>query len=223
MGRFLPYVDQGWSVIITSDHGLITEENEPPVLTEGTVCIPVMKELGYTVLKKDEKGKEIRAIDWSKTRALVARGGQIYLNVKGRNPEGIVDPAEKYDLEAQIISDLYNYRDPHTGKRVVSVALRNKDAILLGMSGPECGDIILFMEEGFNIIHMDSLSTQQGYYHTSVSPIFLAAGPGIKSGYKTDRVIRQVDVAPTIAALLGLRMPAQCEGAPAYQIFDTIY
>ena len=223
LGRFLPYIDQGWSVIITSDHGLITEENEPPVLTEGTVCIPVMKELGYTVLKKDEKGKEIRAIDWSKTRALVARGGQIYLNVKGRNPEGIVDPAEKYDLEAQIISDLYNYRDPHTGKRVVSVALRNKDAILLGMSGPECGDIILFMEEGFNIIHMDSLSTQQGYYHTSVSPIFLAAGPGIKSGYKTDRVIRQVDVAPTIAALLGLRMPAQCEGAPAYQIFDTIY
>ena len=32
------------------------------------------------------------------------------------------------------------------------------------------------------------------------------------------RVIRQVDVAPTIAALLGMRMPAQCEGAPIYQI-----
>ena len=223
LGRFLPYLDQGWTMIITADHGLITEENHPPILTEGTVSVPVMKELGYTVLQKDENGKEIRAIDWTKTRALTVRGGHIYLNIKGRNPNGIVDPKDQYDLEAQIISDLYNYRDPHTGKRVVAVALRNKDAILLGMSGPECGDIIFFMEEGFNIIHMDSLSTQRGYYHTSVSPIFVAAGPGIKADYVTDRVIRQVDVAPTMAVLLGVRMPAQCEGAPAYQILDTVY
>ena len=34
-----------------------------------------------------------------------------------------------------------------------------------------------------------------------------------------DRYIRQVDVAPTIAILGGVRFPAQCEGAPAYQIF----
>ncbi len=192
LGRFLPYVEKGWTVIITSDHGLISEENEPPVLTEGTISVPVMKELGYTVLKKDEKGNDIREIDWSKTRAIVSRGGHIYLNMKGRNPEGIVTEEEKYELEAQIISDLYNYRDPKTGKRAVSLALRNRDAILLGMSGPECGDIIMFMEEGYNIIHMDSLSTQRGYYHTSVSPIFVAAGPGIKAGYTTDRVIRQL-------------------------------
>ena len=59
-----------------------------------------------------------------------------------------------------------------------------------------------------------------GGHHTSVSPIFVAAGPGIKEGCKTTRVLRQVDVAPTIATLLGVRMPAQCEGAPMYQIFD---
>ena len=220
IGRFLRYLDEGWTIIITSDHGLISEENHPPVLTEGTVSVPVMKELGYTVLQKDENGKEIREIDWSKTRALAVRGGQIYINLKGRNPEGIVEPEDKYDLEAQIISDLYNYRDPHTGKRVVSIALRNRDAIQLGMGGPECGDIIFFMEEGYNIIHMDSLSTQRGHYHTSVSPIFAAAGKGIKRGYVTDRVIREVDVAPTVAALLGVRMPAQCEGAPAYQVLE---
>lgn len=32
-------------------------------------------------------------------------------------------------------------------------------------------------------------------------------------------MIREVDITPTIAALAGVRMPAQCEGAPAYQIF----
>ena len=56
---------------------------------------------------------------------------------------------------------------------------------------------------------------------TSVSPIFIAAGKGFKEGYETDRIIRQVDFAATVAALLGVRMPAQCEGAPVYQIFES--
>lgn len=67
---------------------------------------------------------------------------------------------------------------------------------------------------------MDSLATQRGYFDTSVSPIFIAAGSGIKEGYFTERVIRQVDVAPTLAALGGVRMPHECEGAPAYQILS---
>ena len=41
----------------------------------------------------------------------------------------------------------------------------------------------------------------------------------MKKGY-TDRVIREADIAPTIAQLLGVRMPAQCEGAPVYQIIE---
>ena len=220
IGRFLKYVDEGWTVFIVSDHGLMCEENETPILAEGAVNIPVMKELGYTVLKKDADGNELREIDWSKTRAVAIRGGQIYLNIKGRDPEGIVDPADKYNLEAEIITDLYRFRDHITGKRVVAVALRNKDAIIIGEGGPECGDIVFFMEEGYNVIHMDSLSTQSGYFDTSVSPIFVAAGPGIKQKYVTDRVIRQVDVAPTLAVLGGVRMPKQCEGAPIYQILD---
>lgn len=87
------------------------------------------------------------------------------------------------------------------------------------MNGLDSGDIIYFLEEGFNRVHGDALSTLKGHADTSVSPIFIAAGKGIKQGFYTDRVIREVDVAPTMAALGGVRMPAQCEGAPAYQIF----
>ena len=100
------------------------------------------------------------------------------------------------------------------------MALRNKDAALLGLSGPESGDIIYFLAEGYNFDHGDSLATTYGLEGTSVSPIFMAAGPGIKVNYRTDRMIREVDVAPTVAILLGVRMPAQCEGAPAYQILE---
>lgn len=89
----------------------------------------IMKELGYTVLKKDEAGNELREIDFSATKAIANRGCHIYLNMKDRYPQGIVDPKDKYELEGQIITDLYNYRDPITGKRVVSMALRNKNAL----------------------------------------------------------------------------------------------
>lgn len=113
---------------------------------------------------------------------------------------------------------LYGYRDKTTNRRVIALALRNKDAILLGQGGPEAGDIIYFLAEGYNYDHADSLSTTYGYAGTSVSPIFVAAGAGIKAGCTTKRIIRQVDVAPTVAVLAGVRMPRDCEGAPVYQI-----
>lgn len=218
LGSFLPYLDKGWNIIITSDHGLVCKDHEIPALGDPFgVNIKVLKELGYTVLKKDENGEELREIDWSKTRAVAPRGNHIYLNLQGRDPQGIVKPEERYELEKQLISDLYNYRWKGTD-RIVSLALRNQDAALLGMGGPYCGDIVYWNEEGYNRIHGDSLSTFQGYADTSVSPIFIGAGPAFKQGYTTDRVIRQVDVTPTIATIVGVRMPAQCEGAPVYQI-----
>lgn len=221
LGRFMHLLDKGWDIIITSDHGLVCAEEEEPIVAIGDpfgVNIKVMKELGYTVMKKDVDGNDLREIDWSKTTAVAQRGIYIYINLKGRNPEGIVDPADKYELERKIIDDLYNYR--WDGKRIVAMAVRKKEAAHFGLDGENCGDIIYFNEEGFNRIHGDSISTYYGYTDTSVSPIFMAAGPNIKENYITDRVIREVDVAPTVAVLGGVRMPAQCEGAPVYQIIE---
>ena len=220
LGHFLPLLDEGWTIIITSDHGLLVSEEEylPLAGDPFGVNTGVLGDLGYTVLKKDASGKTIKEIDWSQTKAVAPRGNHIYLNIKGRDAYGIVDPADQYALEEEIISALYNYRNAD-GQRVFSVVLRNKEAAILGMDGPECGDLIYFIAEGFNRIHGDSLSTYQGYFSSSVSPIFIAAGKGIKQGY-TDRVIRQVDVAPTIAALVGTRMPHQSEGSVVHQILN---
>ena len=95
--------------------------------------------------------------------------------------------------------------------------------MLLGLNGPECGDIIYFNAEGYNYDHGESLGTCYGESDTSICPIFIMAGPGIKKGFETDRVIREVDFAPTVAVLGGVRMPAQCEGAPVYQILTEEY
>lgn len=220
LGRFLHYLDEGWTINIFSDHGLLTpEEEEKPLIGDAFGCnVGVMSELGFTVLKKDENGEPIKEIDWEKTRAVATRGGQIYINLKGKYPTGIVDPADKYELEREIIDALYSYR--LNGKRVISVAMRNKDAVNLGTGGPECGDILYWLEEGVNRLHGDALPEVQGYEDTCVTPIFIAAGKGLKKGYDCQRIIRQADVAPTLAYMLGVRMPKQCEGAVAYQILE---
>ena len=222
LGSFSYLLDEGWTIIITSDHGLLCSYEEmPPLLGDPFgVNVRVMQQLGYTVLAQDENGQELREIDWSKTRAVASRGNHIWINLAGRNEQGIVAPEDKYELERQIIDDLYNYRDPKTGKRVVALALRNKDAAILGMNGEESGDIVYMLEEGFNRVHGDALPTYEGLLDTSVSPIFIAAGAGVKQGYTTKRVIREMDVAPTVAAILGVRMPRECEGAPVYQILQ---
>ena len=219
-GRFLHYLDEGWPITIFSDHGLLTpEEEEKPLNGDAFGCnVGVMSELGFTVLKKDENGEPIKEIDWEKTRAVATRGGQIYINLKGKYPTGIVDPADKYELEREIIDALYSYR--LNGKRVISVAMRNKDAVNLGTGSPECGDILYWLEEGVNRLNGDALPEVQGYEDTCVTPIFIAAGKGFKQGYECDRIIRQADMAPTLAYMLGVRMPKQCEGAVAYQILE---
>ena len=220
LGRFLHYLDEGWTIMIFSDHGLLTpEEEEKPLIGDAFGCnVKVMEELGFTVLKKDENGNDIKEIDWEKTRAVATRGGQIYVNLKGKYPTGIVDPADKYELEREIIDGLYNYR--LNGKRVIAVAMRNKDAMVLGTGGPECGDVLYWLEEGVNRLHGDALPMVEGVYDTSVTPIFIAAGKGLKKGYQSKRIIRQVDMTPTVAHMLGVRMPKQCEGAVAYQILE---
>ncbi|MBQ2837681.1 MAG: alkaline phosphatase family protein [Peptococcaceae bacterium] len=217
IGRFLPMIDKGWTVLLVSDHALICPEAEPNYICDNSgVNVGVMKELGFTVLKKDENGNEINEIDWSKTVAVQSATNTIHLNLKGRDRWGIVDPADKYEVEEQIITALYGYRDKKTGKRIVALALHEKDAVLLGMAG---GDIMMMIHEDYNFDHGESMSTAQGHNDTSVSPIFVAAGPGVKQNYKVKGFIREVDVAPTAAVLLGVDIPADCEGAPAYQIF----
>lgn len=220
LGSFLHLLDEDWSVFIMSDHGLmVMEEEHPPLIGDAFGCnVRVLEELGFTALKHDEKGNALKEIDWEHTKAVATRGGHIYINLKGRNPHGIVDPADKYQVEEDLIKALYQYE--YQGKRAISLALRNKDAKVLGMYGPRCGDVVYFLAEGFNRLHGDSLATTNGYWGTTVSPIVIFAGKGFKKGATVNRIIQQVDFAATIAAIGGVRMTRDCEGAPVYPAFE---
>ena len=223
LGEFLHFLDEGWTILIMSDHGLLTMgEEHPPLIGDAFGCnVRVLEELGFTALKHDENGNALKEIDWENTKAVATRGGHIWINLKGRDTHGIVEPEDKYAVEEEIITALYKYE--YMGQRAIALALRNKDAKVLGMYGPECGDIIYFLTEGFNRIHGDSLTTAESYFETSVAPILIMAGKGVKENYKTDRIMHQLDFAPTVAVLGGVRMPRDCEGAPIYQVLTEEY
>lgn len=141
-GKFLHLLDEGWTIFIFSDHGQVAPAHEVPLLIDlNSICTPLMEEMGYTVLKRDENGNKIGEIDWTQTKAVIQREGHIYLNIKGRDKhgdiDGIVDPADQYELEEQIMTDLYALKSKETGHRIVSIALRNQGCCSLraGWSG----------------------------------------------------------------------------------------
>ena len=206
--------------MVVSDHAQVCPTHGIRGLGDMGMNCQLMEELGFLKLKTDENGNKLKEVDWANTKAVANREMHIYLNLKGRTEHGIVDPEDQYQLEEEIMTALYGHKDPITGQRIIAFALRRKDAVLVGLGAeyPDCGDIIYCMAEGYEHDHDDSMPTSLGECDTSVSPIFFASGEGVKHGFYTDRMIRQQDVAPTMAAMLGVRMPAQCEGAPVYQI-----
>jgi len=219
IGEYLPLLDEGWTIMLVSDHGQICPEYETHFEFSGDGCVVAANLLdwGYTVLK-EENGKPV--VDLSKSTAVQVMTGHIFINLKGRDPNGIVEPEDKYNLEEEIITKLHGLTSEKTGYRMIHMALRNRDAILLGEGGPGAGDIIFHVAEGYNYDHADTLSTALGFNNTSVASIFVAAGPGIKQGILTERIVHHNDVVPTMAMILGTRMPYECEGAPIYQILD---
>ena len=144
--------------------------------------------------------------------------------VKNRDKRDLVEKIEAFNnavdtvvATAQDSLNLYNVKQVSIDSE--NNELTNKDAVLLGITGELAGDIVFMLHEGYNFDHGESLSTACGHNDTSVSPIFVAAGPGVKQGHEIKGYVREVDVAPTAAVLLGVNIPKDCEGAPAYQIF----
>ena len=210
------YLDGETAIVLTSDHagvGKHPERDIPLIGDSWGISVGVMSGLGYTVLK-EEDGKQ--AIDWSRTTAISQRTSYIYVNLKGRDPQGIVEPADYNALVAKIIDDLYTYRDPRTGRRVISFALNRNDMEAVGLGGKHCGDIFFILEPEFTRCHGNGLSNHT-LFDYSLKSFFALAGAGVKKGEILKRRVRAVDVAPTLCHLAGAKMPRDVEGGVVYQ------
>ena len=70
-----------------------------------------------------------RSIDWAHTRAFAqGKEGSLFINLKGRDPHGIVAPGSEYEAVRQAVIDrLGGLRDPDTGESAVTRVCRREE------------------------------------------------------------------------------------------------
>jgi predicted AlkP superfamily phosphohydrolase/phosphomutase len=234
LGAVMGAVEEDAVVVVVGDHG--------HQAYRWTFYVNnLLRQHGLLDVKWDEDAKRW-AIDWSKTKAYGFGPIHISLNLKGRDPHGIVEPQESEALCEQIIDLLYDVKHDVTGKRPIKLAITRDEADAFGLYGDGVGDVIYFTRRGYDAGNAERLGhsplkagvTQDGelfretqFMHdmTSEHPSFMPteklnrtllcmAGPGVRQGVQRPVPISIVDVAATLCDLLDMPYPTQNEGHP---------
>lgn len=239
IGKILEAVDlEETLVCCVSDHGFSAIEWNPYLKFH-------LAQAGLLRFTLDARGE--MAVDWSKTKAfpLEPCHAHLFVNLKGRDPDGIVDPKDYRKTQEEIIEALLAMRDPDTGERIVAVAVRKEDAGTLGVFQHQgydrVGDVLFALKPAYmanpfvypvDVQYRDGTTRRipnpEGFepavLHRNFTGVHLAlpstpemlatlllAGPGVR---RLDRrqPINVVDIAPTLAYILGIPMPENAEG-----------
>jgi predicted AlkP superfamily phosphohydrolase/phosphomutase len=114
VGHTLENMPQDTLLVVMSDHGFSPWRRAFHLNTW-------LEENGYLVRKKPgQAGDYYSNVDWSRTRAYGLGINGLYLNLKGREKGGTVDPSDRDALIAEIAGKLRAVVDPTTGQRAIS-------------------------------------------------------------------------------------------------------
>ena len=167
-------------------------------------------------------------IDWTRTKAY-ARGafGQIYVNLMGREPGGIVEAGEAYEeVVTQLLTALKELPHPETGEPLIT-DIHRKSEIFNGPYLENAADVIFsiqnYLYQSSVKMGLDSESILgKSEYEDSGSHrlegIMVMSGPGIAEGGSISNATI-ADILPTILALAGLAVPEDLDGRPLSQAF----
>ncbi len=167
--------------------------------------------------------KTKEAIDWSQTEAYASPLAQqgIYINLKGREPNGIVETGDYKTVCDRIITEIAKVNPDQ--ENLVVVACRREDVF----DGPYIEgipDIVLdfsssSLEAKDAVLGAGPLSWtdggSRGIHHRD--GVFLGLGPGIRAGQY--RGLRLEDIAPNALALFGLDDSASMDGRIREDVF----
>lgn len=170
-------------------------------------------------------------VDWANTKAY-SRGnyGQIYINLKGREPEGSVAPGKEYeDLREAIRADLLEARAPATGESLFD-RVDFREEIYHGAYVDEAPDIIFIPSDMRNkaLGTLDFTSNRFSFpVHGNsgdhrMEGIFLGIGDAFEGGKRLGR-LSVLDIAPTVLYLLGLPVPRAMDGKVATEALRETY
>jgi predicted AlkP superfamily phosphohydrolase/phosphomutase len=196
VGRTLEHADTDTAVFVLSDHGFCA-------FRRGVNLNAWLHRNGYLALEGDE-------IDWPGTRAYAVGLSGVYLNVRGRDAQGTVDPKDAAPLTAELISRLAGLRDEDSGE----TAIRNVYA-------SKAPDLIVGYARGYRAswdavlgkvsprVFEDNTKAWSGDHCVDPSLV-----PGVLfSNRKLDGEDPGIeDMAPTALRLFGIQPPEWMEG-----------
>jgi predicted AlkP superfamily phosphohydrolase/phosphomutase len=213
LGRALEYVDAGTALFVLSDHGFCA-------FRRGVNLNSWLRREGYLALENDgdESGEYFEGIDWGRTRAYTFGLGGLYLNVRGREAQGIVAQEDAQALGREIAAKLTGLDDGG------EVAIAHVYAASDIYKGPYLGaapDLIIGYSAGYRasweaavgkvtpLVFEDNTKAWCGDH--CVDPQLV---PGVlfsnrKIGAEDPGI---EDLAPTVLQLFGIRQPSWMEG-----------
>jgi len=112
----LPKVDENTTLLVLSDHGFAPYRRSFNLNTW-------LWNNGYIVRKQGlntDSNEPLADVDWSRTRAYGLGLNGLYLNLKGRERDGIVEPSQADALLREIQQKLLEVRDPKDGSQAIT-------------------------------------------------------------------------------------------------------
>jgi predicted AlkP superfamily phosphohydrolase/phosphomutase len=218
VGQALKHINDQTLLIVLSDHGFNTFQR-------GANLNTWLHEQGLLALKPGAKadesaGEMFKSVDWSRTKAYALGLGGIYLNLKGREGQGIVTLAEAESVKTQIIDGLTGLIDPIRAQ----IAIRNvrkREQAYKGDYVHEAPDLLVDFAAGYRASWSTSLGGfGEHVFEDNIKPwggdhiIDPTLVPGIlfmNHPFRGESA-RLEDMAPTILAALGAPSSPTLEG-----------
>lgn len=210
VGEILDEYGSEATVLALSDHGFSNfgrQFNLNSWLRENGYLYPA----GATSLMKD--------VDWSRTRAYGLGINGLYLNLKGRERDGIVSPQERESLLEELIEKLEAVRDEN-GKPAIR-KVRRSDKIYVGSETESAPDLIVGYARGYRASWATCLGDLTRVVFSDNDSAWIADHccdssevPGVLFANRPIRTPHPslVDLAPSILAQFGLPTPSTMSG-----------
>jgi predicted AlkP superfamily phosphohydrolase/phosphomutase len=221
LGKVMDTLGPETHIMIVSDHGFAPYRRSLHVNSW-------LREHGYLKLRDGFEPGDVEflsGIDWAETRAYSVGINGLYLNLRGREKWGIVQPGpEAQDLLAQLVQELEADVDPESGQHPIKYAYRS-DIVYSGAYRDRGPDIILGYHSGWRgsnesalgevpaQVYVDNMLKWSGDHCMAADVV-----PGV---VLTNRPFTQpdptlMDMGPTILGLFGLEAPPEMTGRNLY-------
>ncbi len=141
VGELLAQMKDGDKLLVFSDHGFSSFRRSANINAW-------LRNQGYMVLNNPVGGDMFVDVDWESTKAYALGFGGIYINQKGREPNGTVSVERKHELMDEIAAALLDWEDPRTGERPVNHVYRSAE-IFKGKHAAKAPDLYIGFKRGY--------------------------------------------------------------------------